>query len=130
MKKHFIGKALASSPSLALGFTGSLKDQAANSKILGLLSLKRRQHRHTQGGFFMPVRCANAVNAGYAWTTRRCKPKQARRALLDDKSTRQLLPNLKNQKSTETMNASISMGASAHNPLQALARLLPTAKPS
>ena len=28
------------------------------------------------------------------------------------------------------MNASISMGASAHNPLQALARLLPTAKPS
>ena len=28
------------------------------------------------------------------------------------------------------MNASISMGASAHNPLQALARLLPTGTPS
>jgi hypothetical protein len=28
------------------------------------------------------------------------------------------------------MNASISMGAPAHNPLQALARLLPTGKPS
>jgi hypothetical protein len=28
------------------------------------------------------------------------------------------------------MNASISMGASAHNPLQALARLLPAGKPS
>jgi hypothetical protein len=49
--------------------------------------------------------------------------------LIDDRSTRQNLPNSKIYE-YETMNASISTGVPAHNPLQALARLLPTGKAS
>jgi hypothetical protein len=67
---HFIGNLLASVAIPGLGFISSPGNRAANSKITGLYPTNGGNTAHTQGGFFSPVRCANAVNAGCAWITK------------------------------------------------------------
>jgi hypothetical protein len=99
------------------------------AKITGLYPSKGGNTAHTQGGFFSPVECAHG---GFMPGMRGLQHGENRNKRVVPFWTIEIPGNFcqpLKPKEYETMNATISMGAPAHNPLQALARLL-SAKPS
>ena len=89
-----------------------------------------RQHRHNDaGGFFVPVEYASGFMPGMRGLKHRCDGNKRVLCQVQNRITRQILPNPKPKLGTTAMTAQTSMGTYAQNPLARLPHLPLPAKP-